>query len=140
MVVSLEILFPLALLIGSVIGIRYAWTLVKKKNDFLQRATVTNARVIKTREIYHDDNGEGYYRSPILQFLDHRGQFVTIETSQQFDVWKLDEEVTIVFDKNSPHDAQIVSYWSLYAMPIIVGAISGFILVNSAGFLLSHLL
>ncbi len=75
----------------------------------------------------------------MLQFRDQRGQLIHFDgySPMGHDVWQLDEVVTIAYDPKSPHDAQVVSYWGLYRMPILVGAGSGFAAVNGFGPLLA---
>jgi hypothetical protein len=81
-----------------------------------------------------DSDGKSY--KPVFTFLDEDGHPVSFEnpvTSNPV-VWRLGEEVSVIYDPSMPSIAKVVSYWGLFRVSIICTMIAAPFLVVSLGY------
>ena len=97
--------------------------------------TGVNTRAIVS-EIITVENSDGKSYKPVFTFLDENGHAVSFENpvSSNPVVWKLGEEVSVIYDPNMPSIAKVVSYWGLFRVSIICALIAAPFLVVSLGY------
>jgi hypothetical protein len=91
--------------------------------SFIHSASRTHGQVIDLAPRTNNDNDVEY--APIFRFVAENGQAFTVTSSVSSNPagFEVGETVEVLYRKDDPVGAQIASFWQLWFIPVIFGAI-----------------
>ena len=121
------------LLIAALVLICFAMVHYNKTAKLLADGIKTKGKVIELIEV---NDGDGYTYKPVFEYYDrdnirreYRPNF-----SSSPSPYEVNDIVEVVYNPKALFEHQIVSYWGLYRMVIILLSIASPLLVISCGF------
>ena len=111
-----------ALLAISVLVMRLAITKIFRASHFLVTGINARATVVKIHELLGTQEDFFISNIAVFEFVEPDGKITRFEQDINliYSVWKIGEEVSIVYDPKDPASIKIVSYWTLFRTPIIM--------------------
>ena len=112
----------------------YAYKYWDKKRDLLKNGLQTEAKVVNLIRVRSNN---GFLFKPVLEYANRTGELVqfTSKVSSNPPAYQLSQSVSIVVYKN---EVNIISYWELYLVSIILLCLSMPAVIIGGGYLLFH--
>ena len=120
------LLLVTAIVIGGV-----AWLLKTQNDDLVSHGITTTGKVVRFVQSRHMRGSSTLY--PVLGFDTESGQHVEAQskTGSNPSPFKEGQDVKVLYDTREPSKCMVDSWFDLYGMPAILGAISAFCLALS---------
>jgi hypothetical protein len=129
--ILIGILLALSIILSGVSLYSYLST-----SSFLKNAKTAEGTVVKLLPVEDAENNSITYK-PVFEFKDQNGKSYVVESGTSSDppAFKKGEKVEIFYDPASPGNAKINSFFSLWGITLIFGAVGVFFLLFAALFL-----
>jgi hypothetical protein len=134
----LSLIIPLGFLVCGIGLLTSAGVYLSRTRVFLAKAKETTGEVVALKEVPPTDTGESpTYRPVVLFQVGPRPpiRFESIAHSNPSQ-YKIGDSVPVLYDPESPYDARIRSFTSLWLLPLILGGLGLIFTAIGAGLLI----
>ena len=124
---------------GGLLFLTVAVSSAKNTRTFVDRASTAHGRVI---DMVRRQSNDSYTYAPVVRFVTETGETVefTSDTSSDPPSYAKGERVEVLYRPLAPRDAKVKDFKSLWASPIMFGALGSIFFVIGAGVLVSAVL
>jgi hypothetical protein len=130
-----KMVYGILLIVGVIvagIGVRMLFRTLA----FIKSGERTIATVVEMIPVYGSD---GTTYKPVFEFTTHEGKKIIhrYNSSSNPPGWKVGEETGIIYDRNEPEKAKVVTYFGLFSWSIILFAIAAPLIIIGGGYFLA---
>jgi hypothetical protein len=130
-----KMVYGILLIVGVVVA-AIGFRMLLRSIAFIKSGERTTATVIEMIPV-HGSDGTTY--KPVFEFTTYEGKKIIHRhnASSNPPGWKEGEETGIIYDRNNPENARVVTYFGLFSWSIVLFAIAAPLIIIGGGYFLA---